>query len=423
MIYSLEAEEAVLSAVLLGLAAATDTGLEVQHFATGQHQEIWSACLELEKRSVTADMITVGDRMGDDQGVDYITALTESGQGVADVGAYAGIIIDKWQRRVIADQASAAAQDAETCDLEELRQRVDGITGQLDTGTDEFAVDHATAIKQTLGNIDERQKNGGKLIGLSTGSRDLDRMTNGLRDGHLWIVAGRPGMGKSVAMCNFVEAACNDVPTAIFSMEMPRDDLIERMISSLGSVDYGRLVSGGLEGNDWHGLTTAVARMKDWNLRIDDRGGLTPGQIDAACKRYKREMGGLGLIMVDYLQLANGGKQDSRANEVGFIAKELKNIAKKYGCPVVALAQLNRGVESRQDKRPVLSDLKESGGIEENADVVILLYREEYYDENTDKQGEAEFIIAKQRAGKKGTITRSFIGRNQKFVDIYRGDV
>lgn len=422
MIYSLEAEQAVLSAVLLGLASASDTGLETRHFALGQHQEIWSICVDLEKRSVTADMITVGDRMGDYQGVDYITEIAESGQGVSDVGAYARIIIEKWQRRVIHDQTAAVLHDAAECDIEELRARTDAITGMLETANDELAIDHKAALKETLTNIDERQRNGGKLIGLSTGSNDLDAMTNGLKKGHLVIVAGRPGMGKSMAMCDFASAGCLEVPTVIFSMEMPRDDLVERMISSQGKVDYGRLLAGKLNPDDWSGVAAGVARMNEWNLRIDDRGGLTPNQMDSACKRYRREMGGLGLIMVDYLQLAKGGKQDSRANEVSYIASELKNLAKKYNCPVVALAQLNRGVEQRQDKRPVLSDLKESGGIEENADLVLMLYRDDYYNDNSECPGVAEFIITKQRAGKKGRVTRNFVGHHQTFTDMFEGN-
>ncbi len=423
MIYSNEAEQAVISAVLLGLVSPSETGLTEDHFGMGSHQALWRICLELDEKSIPPDMVTVGDRITDDHLADYMMELAEEGQGNAEVWPYCDIIREKWQRRVISRETVDLSQEAGEGDIAELLARADGITEKLESGNNNLAPDHKKALAEHLRQIDDRAHGKG-VNGISTGSADIDQKTMGMMPTDLIIVAGRPGMGKSAFMLDLTAAACAEGPVFLFSLEMPRARLYDRLIASQGSVDYGNLLRGKMEHSEWAGLAAAMNHMQDWNLVVDDRSGLTPAQIRAGCRLYKKRHGSPAAIFVDYLQIMQAGKkQDNRTNEVSYISGQLKQIAKEFACPVVALSQLNRGVENRPNKRPGMSDLRESGAIEQDANVIIFLYRDEYYNEKTEFPGVAEFIIAKQRDGETGTITRSFIGRHQTFKDLYRGDV
>jgi replicative DNA helicase len=278
-------------------------------------------------------------------------------------------------------------------------------------------------LAQAIEKIDELYLTKGALTGLSTGFQDLDDITNGLQPSDLVIIAGRPSMGKTAFMMNIAESAVisGGKPVLVFSLEMPSHSLIMRMLSSLGRIDQGKIRTGQLGDDDWPRLTSAVTLLNDKPLFIDDTPGLTPTEMRARSRRIVREHGPLGLIVVDYLQLMQvSGMSENRAVEISEISRSLKSIAKEFDCPVIAGSQLNRSLEQRTDKRPVMSDLRESGAIEQDADVIMAVYRDEVYHEDTPDKGIAEIIILKQRNGPIGRKKLAFVGRFTKFEDLAR---
>ncbi len=281
-------------------------------------------------------------------------------------------------------------------------------------------------LTKALGRIEELFESGDTITGLTTGFTDLDGQTSGMQPADLIIVAGRPSMGKTTFAMNIVENALlsSGQPILVFSMEMPADSIVMRMLSSLGRIDQTRMRSGRLEEDDWPRLTSAVSLLKDKPLYIDDTAGLSPTEMRSRARRIARENGGkLGLIMVDYLQLMRvPGMTEGRTAEISEISRSLKGLAKELSCPVVALSQLNRSLEQRPNKRPVNSDLRESGAIEQDADVIMFVYRDEVYNEDTPDKGVAEIIIGKQRNGPIGTVRLAFIGKFTKFEDLAHGD-
>lgn len=281
-------------------------------------------------------------------------------------------------------------------------------------------------LTQTLSRIEELFESGEQTTGLTTGFRDLDERTSGMQPSDLIIVAGRPSMGKTTLAMNIVENALisSGLPVLVFSMEMPADALAMRMLSSLGRIDQTKVRNGKLEEDDWPRLTSAVSLLKDKPLYIDDTPGLSPTELRSRARRIARENGGkIGLIMVDYLQLMRvPGNTEGRTAEISEISRSLKGIAKELSCPVVALSQLNRSLEQRPNKRPINSDLRESGAIEQDADVIMFVYRDEVYNEDTPDKGVAEIIIGKQRNGPIGTIRLAFIGKYTKFEDLAHGN-
>jgi replicative DNA helicase len=277
----------------------------------------------------------------------------------------------------------------------------------------------------TIDRLDLLQQSQGQLTGVSTGYHDLDRMTAGLQPGDLIIVAGRPSMGKTTLALNIAENAAigASTPVAVFSMEMSRDQLAMRMISSLGRVDQSHLRTGNFGDEDWARINGAIAQMKTAPIFIDDSGALTPTEVRARARRLKREKGGLGLVVVDYLQLMQvPGTKENRATEISEISRSLKALAKELRVPVIALSQLNRSVEQRTDKKPVMSDLRESGAIEQDADLIVLIYREEVYEPDTPRKGIADIIIAKQRNGPTGEVHLTFLGKYTRFENLATGD-
>jgi replicative DNA helicase len=272
-------------------------------------------------------------------------------------------------------------------------------------------------LPATVDRIDLLHQSDGDITGVSTGYHEFDKMTAGLQKGDLVIVAGRPSMGKTTLAINIAENAAigSKVPTAIFSMEMPSEQLAFRMISSLGRVDQTHLRTGRFPDEDWSRINTAVQLMSEAPIFIDDTAGLSPTEIRARSRRLKREHG-LGLIVIDYLQLMQvPGNKENRATEISEISRSLKALAKELEVPVIALSQLNRGVEQRTDKRPVMSDLRESGAIEQDADIIVFIYREEVYNQDTPRKGIADISIAKQRNGPIGDFPLTFVGRYTKF--------
>jgi replicative DNA helicase len=277
----------------------------------------------------------------------------------------------------------------------------------------------------TIDRLDMLHQNQGQLTGVSTGYNDLDRMTAGLQPGDLVIVAGRPSMGKTTFALNIAEHAAisANTPVAIFSMEMSREQLTMRMISSIGRVDQSHLRTGNFGDEDWARINSAIAQMKSAPIYIDDSGALTPTEVRARARRLKRERGGLGLIVIDYLQLMQvSGTKENRATEISEISRSLKALAKELQAPVIALSQLNRGVEQRTDKKPVMSDLRESGAIEQDADVIIMIYREEVYEPETPRKGIADIIVTKQRNGPIGEVHLTFLGKYTRFENLATGD-
>ena len=280
-------------------------------------------------------------------------------------------------------------------------------------------------LKDALGKIDELFNSKGSITGLTTGYKDLDEKTSGLQNADLVIVAGRPSMGKTAFSMNLVENAllASELPILVFSMEMPAGSLMMRMLSSVGKIDQTRVRNGQLEEEDWAKLSAAMQQLKDKPLFIDDTPALTPTEVRSRARRVAREHGGLGMIMLDYLQLMQvAGGSEGRTAEISEISRSLKGIAKEFDCPVVALSQLNRSLEQRPNKRPVMSDLRESGAIEQDADVIMFIYRDEVYNEDSPDKGTAEIIIGKQRNGPIGTSRLAFIGQFTRFENLAHGD-
>jgi replicative DNA helicase len=276
-------------------------------------------------------------------------------------------------------------------------------------------------LSRTVDRIEKLYASREPITGLATGFDDLDKKTAGLQPSDLIIVAGRPSMGKTAVAMNLVEHALMDSDAAVlvFSMEMPADALILRMLSSLGRIDQTRLRTGEMHEDDWPRFTSAVSQLKDKKLYIDDTPALSPNDIRTRARRVAREVGGLDMIVVDYLQLMRGsGKVENRTTEISEISRSLKAIAKEMRCPLVALSQLNRSLEQRTDKRPVMADLRESGAIEQDADVILFVYRDEVYNPESDAAGTAELIISKQRNGPIGKVHLSFIGNLTKFENL-----
>ena len=280
-------------------------------------------------------------------------------------------------------------------------------------------------LKGAIDRIEELYNTGGDITGLTTGFIDLDRMTSGLQPSDLVIVAGRPSMGKTSFAMNLIEnaALASDRPLMVFSMEMPAEQLVIRMLSSLGRIDQSRVRTGKLEQDDWPKLASATEKLKGTQVFIDDTPALTPTELRSRVRKLVREQGDLGMIMVDYLQLMRvAGSNEGRTAEISEISRSLKAIAKEFKCPVVALSQLNRSLEQRPNKRPVNSDLRESGAIEQDADVIMFIYRDEVYNEDSPDKGVAEIIIGKQRNGPIGTCRLSFQGQFTRFENLARSD-
>lgn len=427
MNYNHEAEQAVLGAVLSGLVSPGDTGLNPEHFYAGQHQELWKICNKLDESGTTPDFISVCDQLpeghplSEPQGIDYITGLAEDAQGNTEtvVNSYSQIIKDHWARRYINAEMMEVIEDIGTADVDEIIARLDSIGEATQAGSSGMAIPHKQALSEALKRIDDQHKNGGGLTGLSTGLGDLDHKTNGLQKTDLIILAARPSMGKTALAINIMRAAMDNVPVAFFSLEMPRHKILSRMITADSRINYGDLQKGRLKDHDWTAMAAKASVLAQLELRIDDRSGLNPAQIRAACKRYKKEMGGLGLIVIDYLQLMTPGKKmENETLSIGYISAQLKRLAKDFDCPVMALSQLNRGLESRPDRRPRNADLRQSGNIEQDADLIMFIYRDEVYNEKTDVPGTGEIIIGKAREGEIGIVPVAWQGIHQRFDNL-----
>jgi len=427
-----EAEQSVLGALLLEsehaeqiLSVLTETDFLIQ-----RHQVIYHAICELAKKNSAIDMLTVSEHCEklsvDVGGIGYLASLMENAVSLSNVAEYAEVIKERSARYKLATIASDINEMLRHDTLSDSKVLIDQAETMIMQLTDTAAAKQDfkhinDVVKQSLRGIDERFNSEGALTGLSTGLTELDGMTSGLQSTDLIILAARPSMGKSTFAMNLVEHAVinQDKAVAVFSIEMPDTGLADRSISSLGRLDASRVRSGKLEQDDWAKLSSAVNQLNDRPLYIDDSSDISPADIRSKLRRLKRKAGDIGLIMIDYLQMIKiPGFTQGRVQEITEISRQLKSIAKEFNCPLVALSQLNRSLENRPNKRPINSDLRESGAIEQDADLIMFLYRDEVYDENSPDKGTAEVIIGKQRNGPIGMARVAFIGKHARFDNL-----
>ncbi|MEE4162916.1 MAG: replicative DNA helicase [Woeseiaceae bacterium] len=429
--HSVEAEQSLLGGLMLDKTAwdkiADIVGSE--DFYRKDHRVIFRAIAELIESGNPCDVVTLSEfldkrgELGNSGGLEYLATLANETPGAANARAYANIVRERAMLRSlievgneIAGQAFSKRGRSAAEVVDEAERLVFEIAERGSRGRQGFK-SLKQILPETVDRIDLLHQSDGSITGISSGYHEFDKMTAGLQPGDLVIIAGRPSMGKTTLAVNIAENAAIGarVPTAIFSMEMPSSQLAFRMISSLGRVDQTHLRTGNFPDEDWSRINTAVQLMSDAPIFIDDTAGLAPTEIRARARRLQREHG-LGLIVVDYLQLMQvPGNMENRATEISEISRSLKALAKELSVPVIALSQLNRSVEQRTDKRPVMSDLRESGAIEQDADMIIFIYREEVYNPDTPRKGIADIVIAKQRNGPIGEFPLTFVGRYTKF--------
>jgi replicative DNA helicase len=430
--HSIDAEESVLGAVLLSSDAA-NVALETLHpedFYKPSHQQIFEIIQQLFDSNEPIDAVTVSeglrrdgslDRMG---GIDFLTNLIDSVPSTSNVVYYAGIVEEHSLRRrlmkVGGDIGVIASQMTEP-----IAQVVDKAEQAVFAVAERQVGDGLQAIDDLLGpaieKAEELQRSGSAVTGMSTGFRDLDKKLAGLHPTNLIIIAARPGMGKSALALNMSQnVALNGNSVAIFSLEMSREEVVTRMLCAKGRIDSQKLRTGNLNEGDFTKLSNAAGALYKQNIFVDDSPGLTVTEIRAKCRRLRRKPG-LDLVVVDYLQLMDGSGQENRQQEIAMISRSLKSLARELHVPIIALSQLNRAVESREDKRPRLGDLRESGAVEQDADVVMFIYRDEYYfPEKVESKGIAEVVISKHRQGGVGKVDMTFLPEFTLFADMGR---
>lgn len=432
---NLEAEQAVLGAIFLepnSLVTASEI-LQPEDFYRAAHQRIYSVMLDLAERGEPVDVITLTAELRDRKqleevgGLTYLTELASSAPTAANIDYYCKIVEEKSILRRLIRTATQIVSDG--------YQREDEVEAILDdaekTILEVSQKKRSSAFKsikdvlvETYDNIEQLNNRKGDVTGIPTGFLELDRMTAGFQRNDLIIVAARPSVGKTAFALNIAQnvAIKTNENVAIFSLEMGAQQLVMRMLCAEGNIDAQRLRTGKLEETDWQKLTMAMGSLSNAGIYIDDTPGVRINEIRSKCRRLQQERG-LGMILIDYLQLIQGNSSkgsENRQQEVSEISRTLKAIARELQVPVIALSQLSRGVESRQDKRPMMSDIRESGSIEQDADIVAFLYRDDYYDKESEKQNIIEIIIAKQRNGPVGTVELAFVKEYNKFVNLDR---
>lgn len=437
--HSIEAEQSVLGGLLLDNQVWDKVSgkLCADDFYRLEHRLLFEVMADLSKKDQPFDVITLSDALqshGELENVGgeaYLFELSNNTPSVANIGAYVDIVREKSvQRQLIgvANEIADAAYNPEGRPVSELldiaETKVFAIAEQ--TGTDGGPANIKDVLSKAIEKIDTLYHAEGEITGMATGFTDFDKMTSGLSPSDLVIVAGRPSMGKTTFVMNIAENAAiqSGKPVLVFSMEMPGDSLAMRMISSLGRIDQHRVRTGKLHDEDWPRVTMAVNMLSEAPMFIDDTAGLSPAEMRARARRLAKEHGQLGLIVIDYLQLMKvpGFKVENRTAEISEISRSLKALAKELSVPVIALSQLNRSLEQRSDRRPVMSDLRESGAIEQDADLIVFIYRDEVYNEDTPDKGVAEIIIGKQRNGPIGKVRLAFLGQFTRFEDLaYEG--
>lgn len=429
--HSQEAEQAVLGALMIDHRAwdRMSDQLVAEDFYRNDHRLIFQAMSYLAERSQPFDVVTVAETLKVRQqlevagGEGYLFELAKNTPTAANVQAYADIVRERAILRQLISVGTDLVENAynatgqESKDLLDIaEQKVFKIAEQH--SRESGPVDISTVLARTTDRIDELFRKGDALTGVSSGFTDFDNMTSGLQKGELIIIAGRPSMGKTSFAMNIAEnvAIKSKKPVVIFSMEMPAESLTMRMLSSLSRVDLSKVLTGKLSDLDWPRISTAVSLLAETRMYIDDSAGLTPSEVRSRARRIARENNGIGLIVIDYLQLMRvPGIKDNRVLEISEISRSLKTLARELHVPVIALSQLNRGLEQRTDKRPIMSDIRESGAVEQDADLIAFIYRDEVYNKETADKNIAEILIRKQRNGPIGDFKVTFLGNLTKF--------
>lgn len=444
---NVEAEKAVLGAIFLSGDALVDAMEQVtaDDFYRRAHQLIFQTMVNLNDQDEAIDVVTVSDeltrlnQLEDVGGMPYIAELAASVPTAANVSYYAKIVAQKSVTRRLIQTATKIVTDGYSSDvpvdelLDQAEQAIMNVNESRNQSGFKVIKD---VLNSTFEEIDRLSQQGDTITGLSTGYPDLDKMTTGLHDDELMILAARPAVGKTAFALNIAQnvGTKTDKAVAIFSLEMSAESLVNRMLCAEGSINANHLRTGQLEEGEWQNLIVAMGSLSKAKIFIDDTAGIKMSEIRAKCRRLDKEQNGnLGLVLVDYLQLIESSGAENRQQEVSAISRQLKKLAKELHVPVIALSQLSRGVEQRQDKRPVLSDIRESGSIEQDADIVSFLYRDDYYeredgDDDGDNNsgggddvqdvGEVEVIIEKNRSGPRGTVKLLFVKSYNKFSSV-----
>lgn len=441
--HSMQAEQSVLGGLMLD-NQCWDTVVDrvsTKDFYRRDHRLIFDAIAELARREDPFDVVTLSEvleqkqQLNDAGGLAYLGQLAKDTPSAANISTYADIVRQRSVLRQlihIGNEIANSGYQPEGKAINELldlaESKVFEIAEQGSRGQSGFEPIKKLLAK-AVDRITELHENQNPITGVSSGFSDLDKMTSGLQASDLIIVAGRPSMGKTSFAMNMAEnvAIQSKMPVAVFSMEMPGDSLAMRMMSSLGRIDQHKVRTGQLADDEWPRMQSAINLLAEANLFIDDTPALNPMEVRARSRRLMREHGQLGLIVLDYLQLMQSpSSSESRVAEISDISRSLKALAKELNVPVIALSQLNRNLEQRPNKRPVMSDLRESGSIEQDADVIMFIYRDEVYNEDSNDKGLAEIIIGKQRNGPIGTCKLTFLGQYTRFEnfanDYYGGD-
>ncbi|MGP4081310.1 replicative DNA helicase [Pseudalkalibacillus sp. R45] len=432
--HNIEAEQAVLGAVFLepeALTTATELLMPEDFYRAG-HQRIFSVMVDLSEKGEPIDLVTVTSELQDRKlleevgGVSYLSDLANSVPTAANIEYYGQIVEEKsLLRRLIRTATDIAANGYSREDeveqiLNEAEKNILAVAQRKNTGVFKSIKD---VLVQAYDNIEMLQNKKGDITGIPTGFVELDRITAGFQRNDLIIVAARPSVGKTAFALNIAQnvATKTDENIAIFSLEMGAEQLVMRMLCAEGNIDAQRLRTGDLQSEDWQKLTMAMGSLSNAGIYIDDTPGVRVSDIRAKCRRLKQEKG-LGMILIDYMQLilGSGKSGENRQQEVSEISRSLKGLARELEVPVISLSQLSRGVESRQDKRPMMSDIRESGSIEQDADIIAFLYRDDYYDKESENKDIIEIIIAKQRNGPVGTVELAFVKEYNKFVNLER---
>lgn len=429
--HSVEAEQAVLGGLMIDNSewdTVADAVLSVD-FYRSEHQLIFQTMTQQSEARSPIDVVTLVEALDSLKelenagGLDYLSELAGNARGTANIHAYTDIIRERAILRRLISVANNIADTGYNTGGKKAAEILNGAEQQVFNIRDERPKDQGPVpinplLSKAVDRVDELAGLDGSLTGLASGYQDLDEMTSGWQKSDLVIVAGRPSMGKTAFAMNLVENAVltGEQPVLVFSLEMPSESLIFRLLSSIGRINQTKLRTGQLTEEDWPGFNNAVAKLKDRPLFIDDSASVSPMEMRARARRIVREHGQLGMIVVDYLQLMQiKGTNENRVNEISEISRSLKLLAREFECPVIALSQLNRGLEQRPNKRPQMSDLRESGAIEQDADLITFIYRDEVYNEDSPDKGMAEIIIGKHRNGPIGTVRLSFLGQFTRF--------
>ncbi|MEY4318822.1 MAG: Replicative helicase [Pseudomonadota bacterium] len=438
--HSIEAESSVLGGLLLDNGAWDRVGdlLSDNDFYRYEHKQVFSAIDSLINASRPADVITVYEHLQslgkaeEIGGLGYLNSLAQYVPSASNIRRYAEIVRERSILRKLVSASDEIATNAFNTQgravaqiLDEAEQKIFNI-GEEGSRMKQGFQAMPQLVVSLLDRVQEMADNPNDITGVPTGFFDFDRMTSGMQPGDLIVLAARPSMGKTALAINIAEhVALNEgLPVAVFSMEMGASQLAVRIVGSIGRIDQSHLRTGKLTDDEWPRLTEAIEKLRNVSLHIDETPGLTPSELRANARRLARQCGKLGLIVVDYLQLMSGSNSDggdNRATEIGEISRGLKMLAKELQCPVIALSQLNRSVETRTDKRPMMSDLRESGAIEQDADVIMFIYRDDYYNKDSKEPGVAEVIIGKQRNGPTGTVKLAFLKPLTKFESLASG--